>query len=82
VETLNKEFASAKKVTPYKVTVRPTRASGWVNMRWAPSQSAELMATYKANDQLLVIRELTNWLQVEDQDTGDVGFINKAFIAD
>ena len=82
VETLNKEFASAKKVTPYKVTVRPTRASGWVNMRWAPSQSAEMMATYKANDQLLVIRELTNWLQVEDQDTGDVGFINKAFIAD
>ena len=82
LEDINKEFASAQKVTPYKVTVRPTRISGWVNMRWAPSQSAQLMATYKANDQLLVIRELTNWLQVEDQDTGDVGFINKAFIAD
>ena len=79
---LNKEFASAKVVTPYKVTVRPTRTSGWANQRWAPSQSAELMATYKANDQLLCIRELTNWLQVEDQDTGAVGFINKAFIAD
>ncbi len=82
LEDINKEFASAKKVTPYKVTVRPTRVSGWANMRWAPSQSAELMATYKANDQLLVIRELDNWLQVEDQDTGDVGFINKAFISD
>ena len=82
LEDINKEFASAQKVTPYKVTVRPTRTSGWVNMRWAPSQSAQLMATYKANDQLLVIRELTNWLQVEDQDTGDVGFINKAFISE
>ena len=80
MEEINAEFASAKRVTPYAVTVRPTRASGWVNLRWAPSQSAELMATYKANDQLLVIRETTNWLQVEDQDTGDVGFINRAFV--
>ena len=39
------------------------------------------MATYKANDQLLVIRELNNWYQVEDQNTGDVGFINKQFTA-
>ena len=81
LEDINKEFASAKRVTPYKVTVRPTRVSGWVNMRWAPSQSAELMATYKANDTLLVIQELENWLQVEDQDTGDVGFVNKAFVS-
>ena len=81
IEDLNKEFASAKQVTPYKVVVRPTRASGWVNMRWAPSQSSELMATYRANDTLLVIKELNNWLQVEDQDTGDVGFINKAFVS-
>ena len=78
---LNAEFASAKRVEPYKITVRPTRASGWVNMRWAPSKSAELLATYKANDTLLVIQELANWLQVEDQDTGDVGFIDKSFVA-
>lgn len=82
LEDINKEFASAKRVTPYKITLRPTRVSGWVNMRWAPSQSAELVATYKANDQLLVICELDNWLQVEDQDTGDVGFVNKAFVAE
>ena len=41
---INAEFKSAKKVTPFIVTVRPTRASGWVNLRWAPSKSAELMA--------------------------------------
>lgn len=77
---INNEFASAKEVTPFKVTVRPTRVTGWVNLRWAPSKNAQLMRTYKANDTLLVIKETTNWYQVEDQDTGDVGFINKAFV--
>ena len=77
---INAEFKSAKKVTPFIVTVRPSRASGWVNMRWAPSKSAELMATYKQNEKLLVIKETNNWYQVEDQDTGDVGFINKQFV--
>ena len=77
---INAAFKSAKKVTPFIVTVRPTRASGWVNLRWAPSKSAELMATYKQNEKLLVIKETNNWYQVEDQDTGDVGFINKQFV--
>ncbi len=77
---INNEFASAKDVTPFKITVRPTRVTGWVNLRWAPSKNAKLMRTYKANDTLLVIKETTNWYQVEDQDTGDVGFINKAFV--
>lgn len=77
---INAEFRSARRVTPFSVTVRPSRASGWVNLRWAPSKSAEVMATYKQNDRLLVIRELNNWYQVEDQDTGDVGFISKQFV--
>lgn len=77
---INAEFASAKTVTPYKVTVRPTRASGWVSMHWAPSTNAELMATYAANTQLVVLKETANWLQVENQSTYDVGFINKAYV--
>ena len=77
---INTEFKSAKKVIPFSVTVRPSRAGGWVNMRWAPSKSAEILATYKANEKLLVIRELKNWYQVEDQDTGDVGFISKQYV--
>ena len=80
ISEINAEFRSARKVTPFTVTVRPTRASGWVNMRWAPSKSAEIMATYKQNEKLLVIRETSNWYQVEDQDTGDVGFISKQFV--
>lgn len=77
---INAEFRSAKKVDPFAVTVRPSRASGWVNLRWAPSKQAEVMATYKANEKLLVIQDLKNWYQVEDQDTGDVGFISKQYV--
>ena len=77
---INREFRSAKKVDPFTVTVRPSRASGWVNLRWAPSKSTEVMATYKQNEKLLVIQETNNWYQVEDQDTGNVGFISKQFV--
>ena len=77
---INKEFRSARKVTPYYVTVRPARVSGWVNLRWAPSLNAEIMATYKNNDRLLVINELTKWYQVEDPVTGNVGFINRPYV--
>lgn len=80
-EGINAEFRSAKKVAPFSITVRPSRSSGWVNLRWAPSKSAEVLATYRANDKLLVIQELDNWYQAEDQDTGDVGFISKQFVA-
>ncbi len=80
LEELNKEFSSAKDVEDYVVTTRPTRVTGWVSMHWAPSVSAEIQATYKANDKLLVIKELDNWLQVEDQVTGNVGFIKKSLV--
>ena len=78
---INKEFKSAKQVDEYTISVRPTRVTGWVNLRWAPSKSAELMATYRANDKLIVICEMTEWLQVRDPDTGNVGFLNKVFVA-
>ncbi len=76
---LNAEFKSSVKVEPYKVTLRAARASGWISMHWGPSINTEIMATYKTNTQLTVIRETANWLQVEDQNTGDVGFVSKQF---
>ena len=80
LEDINVEFRASKTVTPYTVYARPTRVSGWVNLRWAPSKSAEVMATYKANQPLLVIAELKNWYQVEDPETGAVGFMDKSFV--
>ena len=72
--------ASAKPVTPYTITVRPTRASGWVYMRWLPSRNAAQAATYGANQQLTVLAELKDWYQVQDPATGRVGFIYKSYI--
>ena len=66
---------------PYRITVRPVRASGWVNLRFAPSKETEVMATYKANEQVTVIAELDGWYQVEDPNTGMVGYMSTQFVA-
>ena len=45
-EEITAEFKQARDVEPYLVVTRPTRVTGWVCLRWAPSRSALLMATY------------------------------------
>ena len=77
---MNRIFRSARTVTPYTVVVRPTRSSGWVNMRWAPSTGAEVMRTYKNNEQLTVIAELNGWYQVQDPTTGATGYMMSNFV--
>ena len=78
---MNALFSQARLVTPYTVTVRPTRSSGQVNVRWAPSKSSTLLRAYPANSQFTVIAELgTDWYQIQDPESGAVGFLNKAYI--
>lgn len=77
--TLNAEFRTARIVAPYVVIVRPSRASGWVNMRWAPSKDTEILATYRSGARLTVIAETQSWYQVVDPDTEATGFIMKAY---
>ena len=55
---MNKEFAAAKKVSPYTVVARPSRASGWVNLRWAPTTEAERIATCPQGKELTVLVEM------------------------
>jgi uncharacterized protein YgiM (DUF1202 family) len=79
--SLNALFSKAKIVDPYRITVRPTRASGQVNVRWAPSKASTLLRAFPSGAELNVIAELgTDWFQVEDPDSGVVGFLNKAYI--
>ena len=80
VAQLNTLAASAKIVTPYTVTVRPVRASGWVYLRWFPSTSAEVLASFNANYELTVIAELKDWYQVSDPESGKVGFVYKSYV--
>ena len=78
--TLNAEFRTARFVTPFTVTVRPARASGWVNMRWAPSKDTEIIAEYRSGAKLTVLAETQSWYQVEDPDSYVTGFIMKDYV--
>ncbi len=79
---INKEFKTAVKVkVPYIVVSRPARASGWVNLRWAPSTKAEVISTCPQGKELYVIAELKNWYQVQDTVTGMVGFISRSYVS-
>ena len=73
-------YKNAKKVDPFWVTVRGTRGSGSVNVRWAPDQSAKLIRQIAYGSRLQVIAELGNWYQVVDPNSGITGFAMKKFL--
>ena len=80
--SMNTEFKSARQtMVPYTVVARPSRASGWVNLRWAPSTEAERIATCKQGKELTVLAELKNWYQVQDPETGMIGFISRQYVS-
>ena len=81
IDTLNAEFRTAKKVNAYTVYARPARATGWVNLRWAPSTDAERIATCPQGKELTVIAETKNWFQVQDPTTGMIGFISRQYVS-
>ncbi len=80
MEQLNEVLKTGKSVTPYTITLYPTRASGWVYLRWVPSRNAQQIATYAGGKEVRVIAELKDWYQVEDPDTGVVGFVNSSYV--
>ncbi len=79
---MNDEFKTGKLVSrQFTVYARPSRASGWVNLRWAPSTEAERIATCPQGKALTVIGETKNWYQVRDLETGMIGFISKQYVS-
>ncbi len=80
-EELNKELKSEKEVTPYYITVNPTRASGWINFRVGPSTITSKVTSYPANKELIVLGETKTWLRAKDPDTGKIGYIYKKYTA-
>lgn len=81
IASMNAEFRSAVKVVPFTVVARPSRASGWVNLRWAPSLEAERIATCPQGKVLTVMAQLNNWYQVQDPVTGMIGFISRQYVS-
>ena len=77
--SLNSIFQLARFVVPYTVTLRGTRGSGSVNVRWAPSTDCSLLQTYAYGSTLQVIAEMGEWYQVVDPMTGITGFVMRKF---
>ena len=80
MEQLNTVLATARSVNPYTVTVYPTRSSGWVYLRWVPSKNSQQVTTFPGGKEVKVIAELKDWYQVEDPDTGKVGFVYTSYV--
>ena len=78
--SMNEEFKTGKLVTSFTVYARPSRASGWVNLRWAPSTEAERIATCPQGKKLTVLAEMKDWYQVKDPATGMIGFISSKYV--
>ena len=77
VKSLN--FSSFKFPAAYTyVAAKPSRAGGYVNLRWAPSTEAAVIEKMYACEEMEVITEGNTWYQVKCVD-GYVGFIMKKF---
>ena len=60
--------------------VRPSTPGGYVHMRWAPTKAAPVYQDYYAGASLHVIARNNIWSQVQDLETGRVGFMMSAFL--
>lgn len=76
------DFSQFRSVTPYGVYANPSRPTGWVNLRWAPSTDVDVIERCYQYRQLIVIAQNNTWAQVYDPDSGVVGFISRAYIKD
>ena len=66
--------------TAYTVIVNPTRRTGFVNLRWAPSTSAKIIGIRYYGYELQVIQENGTWCQVYDTAAGVCGFMMKEYL--
>ena len=77
--TTSDDDYSAFKAADYYITVKPTRDSGYVNLRWAPSTSSKSQGPYYKGYKLHVIAEGKKWLQVYDEENNRCGFMAAAY---
>ena len=80
ITAMENEFRTYRVVDPYIVLAKPVRASGWVNLRYAPSTEFGHADNLYANTQLTVLAETRNWLQVRRTDTGVTGYVMRQYV--
>ena len=78
---LANELASEKAAeVPFYISVRATRASGWINFRTGPSKTTARIKSYPDGKELIAIGETDNWFKARDPETDKVGYIHKSFV--
>ena len=81
-KNMNEQFRSFRRVaSSFTIYVKPERATGWVNFRYAPDEKAELVRQMRLNEQLIVIGETARWYQVQDPNTGIIGYISRFYVS-
>ena len=81
LEELNRQLKSARGLeTPLMLSVRASRASGWVNFRVGPGVAAERIASLPDGRELKAIGETDKWYQAIDLESGKTGYISKNYV--
>lgn len=79
---MNEQFRTFRRVaSSFTIYVKPERATGWVNFRYAPDEKAELVRQMRLNEQLIVIGETARWYQAQDPNTGIIGYISRFYVS-
>lgn len=73
-------YSTMVHVDPYQATVKPSKSGDFVNVRWAPSKSAAVMTLLYGGTEVTVLCEGEGWNQVQDMNTGYVGFVDASFL--
>ena len=76
---LKKEQSSEKSVDPFYIATRPSRTSGWVNLRSGPSKTTSRVASYAGGKELICFAETNSWYRARDPETGKEGYISKNY---
>ena len=79
IGVMNREFKTLHQVDPFTIEARPVRSSGFVNLRWAPHEEAEIAGIAYSGHELQVLAISNNWYQVEEPASGKICFVMRKY---
>ena len=74
------ELRSEVPVDSLLLQAQAPRASGWVNLRIAPSKETRRVEALPDGTELVAYAETTNWYHVTNPATGNTGYIHKKYV--
>ena len=80
VKTATEQYVTMIKIQPVTVSVRVPQAGATVTLRWAPSETEPAISNLAEGHSLTALSLNTDWVQVFDPMTNDVGFIPRVFV--